>query len=780
GDMNLSAGSVYRIDGVEQSGSSKWTAGSGSNIYRVGDNISIGTSTAGTARLTIQSTSTNDILNLFETGGTEVFTVLENGNVGIGTTEPSSLLNLKGTLSTALTGTVAVTNASTTVVGTTTVFTTELAVGDSIKIGTETFTVSVITDNLSLTLDSAYAGTTASGLTGYKDPTLFAIDNGDAVNKLTVTKSGNVGIGTTTPSSVLQVQGTGTTSASSALNITNSVGTSLLYVGDNGRVGIGTTTPEGGLHIVGTAGGGDLLADRTDQGPTWYSRSLATGTDGKQVGQFLFWGKDTSDNLQEYARFGALQTGATADDGELYFKTGIAGVDTEKMRIDSAGNVGIGVTDPDQKLEVNGRIKMTTWTADGDTVAYRDTATDSIALQASDLRLKKNLEPLTDALDTISEIGTYKLNMLDEPDGAKKRLGVIAQDLLPILPELTFTFSKEDTDEVYYGVHYDKLTVLLLAGIQEQQLQIEELRTLLNASSTALTVGEDPATGQIVEIDADSLKQGLMTLGITIDEQGVLIVDKLQAKHIEVGSQETPNGITLYDDDTGNPYCIRMKAGQLITESGKCMTEIYNEPQAPASATPSPVVEPTPEPELEPIATTTEPVATSTEPVATTTETTATTTEPNNDQLSIINDQLEPETCDEPITYYLDADGDGYGDSGMSTSTCEQLAGYVLDNTDCDDSKVSVYPGAIEVCNGLDNNCSGQADEGCDCGQSICNASINLFGQCDNSCMGELGCGVCEPTCGCAEGFNDCDNDLSNGCETAGDCQEEESVIIDQ
>ena len=128
------------------------------------------------------------------------------GNVGIGTTGPNALLHLKGTLSSALTGTVSVTINTATVTGVGTAFTTELAVGDSIKIGTEVFTVEAIASATSLTLDSNHlAG--ASGATAYRDPTLFAIDNGDAVNKLTVTRSGNVGIGTTEPSARLEISG---------------------------------------------------------------------------------------------------------------------------------------------------------------------------------------------------------------------------------------------------------------------------------------------------------------------------------------------------------------------------------------------------------------------------------------------------------------------------------------------------------------------------------------------------------------------------------------------
>ena len=65
-------------------------------------------------------------------------------------------------------------------------------------------------------------------------------------------------------------------------------------------------------------------------------------------------------------------------------------------------------------------------------------------------------------------------------------------------------------------------------------------------------------------------------------------------------------------------------------------------------------------------------------------------------------------------TYYLDADGDGYGNPIYSVSSTTQPVGYVADNTDCDDSRVSVNPGANEVCgDDIDNNCNGEVDENC-------------------------------------------------------------------
>ena len=64
-----------------------------------------------------------------------------------------------------------------------------------------------------------------------------------------------------------------------------------------------------------------------------------------------------------------------------------------------------------------------------------------------------------------------------------------------------------------------------------------------------------------------------------------------------------------------------------------------------------------------------------------------------------------------PDLRYADADGDGYGDPSVSLSLCGTSPGYVTDHTDCDDTRASVHPGAPELCDGLDNDCNGQADE---------------------------------------------------------------------
>ena len=63
-------------------------------------------------------------------------------------------------------------------------------------------------------------------------------------------------------------------------------------------------------------------------------------------------------------------------------------------------------------------------------------------------------------------------------------------------------------------------------------------------------------------------------------------------------------------------------------------------------------------------------------------------------------------------SFYADADGDGYGNEEGSVQSCETPSGYVPNGSDCDDSNAGIYPGADESCDGLDNNCNDEIDEG--------------------------------------------------------------------
>ena len=84
--------------------------------------------------------------------------------------------------------------------------------------------------------------------------------------------------------------------------------------------------------------------------------------------------------------------------------------------------------------------------------------------------------------------------------------------------------------------------------------------------------------------------------------------------------------------------------------------------------------------------------------------------------------------------WFQDADGDGYGNSGATQSSCFQPAGYVVQNGDCNDADASIHPGATEVCNGVDDNCDAVIDNG---GGVLCTDGLACT---TDICNGAAGC----------------------------------------
>lgn len=63
-------------------------------------------------------------------------------------------------------------------------------------------------------------------------------------------------------------------------------------------------------------------------------------------------------------------------------------------------------------------------------------------------------------------------------------------------------------------------------------------------------------------------------------------------------------------------------------------------------------------------------------------------------------------------TWFVDADGDGYGNAGLSLVRCQAPANFVSQSGDCNDADPTTYPGRNEVCDARDNDCDGEIDEG--------------------------------------------------------------------
>ncbi len=90
---------------------------------------------------------------------------------------------------------------------------------------------------------------------------------------------------------------------------------------------------------------------------------------------------------------------------------------------------------------------------------------------------------------------------------------------------------------------------------------------------------------------------------------------------------------------------------------------------------------------------------------------------------------IDEDTAADAATWYADADSDAYGDAGSTTAACNQPAGFVADDTDCDDGEFTTHPTAPEICDGVDNNCNTLIDDGV--------VSVDWFGDGDGDGYGD-------------------------------------------
>jgi hypothetical protein len=195
---------------------------------------------------------------------------------------------------------------------------------------------------------------------------------------------------------------------------TGSTPTERMRIDSSGNVGIGTSSPSFKLDVAGNARASYFALRSNESAPSESS--------------FIY----------------------RPDTGVLGFGTGTA----ERMRIDSSGQVGIGVTSPTEALHVSGNILAT-----GNITAY------------SDARLKENVKSIDNALNKVEQISgnTYTRNDLEDTE--RRYAGVIAQEVETVLPEAVKT--TEDGTKV---VDYNATIALLIEAVKELKSEVDVLK----------------------------------------------------------------------------------------------------------------------------------------------------------------------------------------------------------------------------------------------------------------------------------------------------------------
>ncbi len=221
-------------------------------------------------------------------------------------------------------------------------------------------------------------------------------------------------------------------------------GVPRILLDSSGSVGIGTTSPAANLHVFGGA-----------SGQTFSNvNGLTVENNGSNNSFFVF---------------------QTATDGG-----------GKSFSITNAGNVGIGTTTPNYNLDVVGNIN-----------ASLTVRAAGIAL-ISDERYKVNITPLKNTLASLELLnGVYHdwdtLNFPEEQFPKGKAIGVIAQDMQKIYPELVY-----ENSNGYLAVDYAKFSTVLLEAIKEQQKLIENLQSENRSLKSSL----DVQNSQLQEINA--------------------------------------------------------------------------------------------------------------------------------------------------------------------------------------------------------------------------------------------------------------------------------------
>ena len=356
----------------------------------------------GDTKIQLEESADEDKIR-FDTGGTERVIIDSTGKVGIGTTAPAAVLDVvsSGATSTAF---------------------------RVLKSGTST--------------QNLHAATEISGHGRYsiyddsENEDIRFDSNGDSY-----INGGDVGIGTSSPAQLLEVNGNG---KKSRFTRTGSNGVVMEFVSGSTASGLINVASSGTLGLGGGSRENDLTIDSSG------NIDIGSGT---------------------ITRTGDLTVDASGDiildaDGEnIIFKDG--GTERGQIDLGSANfTLRASTSDKDMIFRVNdGGSEIVALTIDASEAGAATFNNNVTAF--SDERLKDNIETLEDGLDKVEQLRGVTYTR-DE----KENIGVIAQEVEKILPEIVLTADDEMGTK---SVDYSRLTAVLIEAVKDLSARVKEL-----------------------------------------------------------------------------------------------------------------------------------------------------------------------------------------------------------------------------------------------------------------------------------------------------------------
>jgi hypothetical protein len=413
-----------------------------------------------------------------------------NGITLTGTVTTSGDLTLGGTLSgvsltTQVTGTLPVANGGTGV-------TTSTGVGANVLSNGPSFNSIFITGPNQFSLGLEAATSSAETATSNLPVALLQNTNAAANNGVSLRFSIADTSGTLRTGGQISVRAESKTASSvtaSMIFCTSNVVERMRLL-DNGNFGIGTSTPSERLDVNGTAivsrvtiRGSDANIDLGTGPRIGYIRALATDVQlvNEQNGAVQFWTNNTE--RVRVTSTGNVGIGTIAPGTRLEVR-GVAGAAALRIQetgsfgvnwdidvgtanymnfknnagsplayVFSNGSVGIGLTNPAEALHVTGNIL-----ASGNITAF------------SDERLKEDITTVDKALDKVQHMRgvTYR-----RKDTGEFGVGVVAQEMLTVLPEVV------NTNGEHMSVAYGNIVGVLIEAIKELSDEVSQLRARL-------------------------------------------------------------------------------------------------------------------------------------------------------------------------------------------------------------------------------------------------------------------------------------------------------------